>query len=315
MEWDPKERDAWVVDAQRWICDIIGVLDCKIELDPAGEISCVHVVAGKDREARHIVRDVESLLKARVQKDVYYKKISLVQMMGKPGDQPENENGPKTVVVTAEEISSPSGVTILPPETEDVNDDPAAAPWSSPSGSLSEGPELPDPPQPSHHPDIRAVPEPDQPALPAPIPAVLVAEGLTPRIACGGVGVLTSDLTVSAEVQLRAGDVEARGRREGPNHAESDIQLIARATLDALAELLCDPIILHLNEIRIEDIGGRSVVLVAVELVEGRASDTLFGACSTRHNRQQAIVHAVLDALNRRLSIYALKSASQAAEA
>ena len=93
MEWDPKERDAWVADAQTWICDIIGVLDCKIELDPAGEISCVHVVAGKDREARHIVRDVESLLKARVQKDVYYKKISLVQMMGKPGDQPLIDSG------------------------------------------------------------------------------------------------------------------------------------------------------------------------------------------------------------------------------
>ncbi len=62
MEWDPNERDAWVSDAQRWISSIKGVLQCKIDLDSEGEISGVHVVAGMDREPRHIVRDVESLL-------------------------------------------------------------------------------------------------------------------------------------------------------------------------------------------------------------------------------------------------------------
>jgi hypothetical protein len=312
LDWDPDERDAWVADAQRWICDIIGVLDCKIELDPDGEIACVHVVAGKDREPRHIVRDVESLLKARVQKDVYYKKISLVQMMGSPTPEPGEGDVPKTVVIAAGNVSSPSGVTIIPPDPDgpedpdDVNDDPATARWT----------DRPDtPPAATVRPEIRAVPDPDSEPLPAPIPAVLVAEGLTPRITCGGVGVLASDMTVSAEVYLRAGEVEARGKREGPNHADSDVQLIARATLDALAELLLDPVLLHLNEIRIENLGGKSVVMAAVDLVEGRASNTLYGTCSTRHNRQQAVVHAVLDALNRRMSIYALKSASRAAEA
>ena len=70
MDWEPNERDAWVVDAQRWICQIKGVLQCKVDLNPAGEISGVHVVAGMEREPRHIVRDVESLLKARLQMDV-----------------------------------------------------------------------------------------------------------------------------------------------------------------------------------------------------------------------------------------------------
>ena len=311
MDWDPEERDAWVADAQRWICDIIGVLDCKIELDPAGDIACVHVVAGKDREPRHIVRDVESLLKARVQKDVYYKKISLVQMVGSPTPEPDENEEPKTVVISSGDVSGPSGVTIIPPGQEDpsaVDDDPATAPWTRGATADEAG---------SQRPEIRAVPDPEPQAEeePAPIPAVLVAEGLTPRIICGGVGVMSSDRTVSAEVHLRAGEVEARGKREGPNHADSDIQLIGRATLDALAELLQDPVLLHLNEIRVETLGGVPVVMAAVDLVEGRASDTLFGTCSTRHNRQQAIVHAVLDAVNRRMAIYALKSASRAAEA
>ena len=80
MELEPNERDVWVADAQRWISQIRGVLQCKIDLDPAGEIAGVHVVAGTEREPRHIVRDVESLLKARLQMDVYYKKIGVVQI-------------------------------------------------------------------------------------------------------------------------------------------------------------------------------------------------------------------------------------------
>ena len=81
MEWEPNERDAWVADAQRWIGQIKGVLQCKIELDDSGEVAGVHVVAGFDREPRHIVRDVESLFKARLGIDVYYKKIGVVQVL------------------------------------------------------------------------------------------------------------------------------------------------------------------------------------------------------------------------------------------
>jgi hypothetical protein len=120
---------------------------------------------------------------------------------------------------------------------------------------------------------------------------------------------MASDMTVRAEVQLLVDGVEARGVREGPNHAEADVQLVARATLDAVAGLLVEPVMLHLNEIRTTQLGGHSVVTCAVDLVEGRLSDTHFGTCSTRHNRQQAVVHAVLDALNRRLSLFSLKPA------
>ena len=85
MEWEPNERDAWAVDAQRWIEQIKGVLQCKIDLDSDGEVLGVHVVAGMDREPRHIVRDVESLLKARLDIDVYYKKIGVVQVLDNGG--------------------------------------------------------------------------------------------------------------------------------------------------------------------------------------------------------------------------------------
>jgi hypothetical protein len=144
---------------------------------------------------------------------------------------------------------------------------------------------------------------------PAPIPAVLLMEGGSLRVVCSGVGVMASDMLVRAEVQLRAGEMEVRGTQEGANHSGSANQLVARATLDALMQLVSDPILLNLTEIRTDRLGKESVVLCAVDLVEGRKSETLFGSCSNLHNEQQAVVFAVMDALNRRLSMYSLKSA------
>ena len=126
------------------------------------------------------------------------------------------------------------------------------------------------------------------------------------------VGLMSAETLVHAEVRLRAGDLEARGTREVPNHAGSDVAAVAEAALAALREMLADPLLLHLNEIRIESVGGSTVVLAAIDLVEGRRSETLFGTCRADHNRQQAIVFAVLDALNRRLSLHALKPADAA---
>jgi len=265
-----------VEDAQRWICRINGVRECKIDLDEGGEIAGVHVVAGMEREPRHIVRDVEGLLKARLGLDVYYKKIGVVQMVD------------EAVLGDDDDASFVLGVAGIGPDLAAVDDAPPAA-------------------------DAGPAPAATATAADAPaMPAVLVAEDLNPRIQCGGVGVMTSETLVRAEVRLRSGDLEARGTREVPNHAGSDVVAVAEAALDAVGELLADPLLLHLNEIRTEAVGGSAVVLVAVDVVEGRRSETLFGTCRAEHNRQQAIVFAVLDALNRRLSLHALKAPGSA---
>ena len=83
---------------------------------------------------------------------------------------------------------------------------------------------------------------------------------------------------------------------ESANHADSDVLCIARATVEAVGLLLALPVVLHLREARLDVIGGQSTVLVAVDLVESRRTETLLGACAARHNRQQSIVHAVLAA-------------------
>ena len=133
MDWEPNERDAWVIDAQRWISKINGVLQCKIDLDATGEVTGVHVVAGMDREPRHIVRDVESLLKARLGLDVYYKKIGVVQVL---------DNGPVASETPFKRAKEPVFADVSNPEivlphslkgsVEDVSD-PAEPPVENPS--------------------------------------------------------------------------------------------------------------------------------------------------------------------------------------
>ena len=308
MEWEPNDRDAWVADAQRWIGQIKGVRQCKIELDAQGEVAGVHVIAGCDREPRHIVRDVESLLKARLGIDVYYKKIGVVQVLDCGQTLAAAPAAPLAAPATpGAGVHAPSGVTFFPPEDAGRPD------WTGPSAvgqeqAYDRGPEFGPASglQAGGPQDLSAA----HPAgLDPPTPAILVAVDQPPRLLCSGVGVLVSERLIRAEVQLRAGDVEARGVQEGPNHPHGDLDLIGRAALAAVSQLVADELLLYLQDIRSVALGGRSVILAAVTLVEGRRSEVLWGCCPDTHNRQQAAVFAVLDALNRRLAQYPLKEA------
>lgn len=303
LDWDPAERDAWVADAERWIGQIKGVLQSKIDLDDDGQVTGVHVVSGMEREPRHIVRDVEGLLKARLDLDVYYKKIGVVQVV---------DNG-----VLEDESAEPAVPKAPHVEPAAAEPEPAADFAAAATATAVVEPlPLPVAPAAAEIPPLPAIPhDPDQDLpLPEPRPAVLVAEGLGTRVVCRGVGVMASDALVEADVTLAAGRATARAVREAPNHAGSDVRLVAEATLAALNDLILDPLLLHLREVRLDTVGGRDIVLVAVDLVEGRRTEVYFGSCAAGHNRQQAVVHAVLDALNRRLSLLPLREDDLAAE-
>lgn len=263
MEWQPNDQDAWRGDAERWISQIHGVKHCKIDLDRSGEITGVHVVAGMEREPRHIVRDVEGLLKARLGMSVFYKKIGVVQVVDSL-DEAEAEE--------PEEAPAPPAAKVPPLE---------------PFPRLHQEPE-------------------DDPGR-----AIVLEEAVAPRLQLAGVGVMTSPLRIRAEVELTAGGLTARGTAEGANHGDGDLGLLARATIQALSELIADPVALEVGEVRQATIGGQPVVLAVIELIQGRRSDALFGVCAIRRNRQQAVVYAVLDALNRRLAMMEFKGAGE----
>ncbi len=275
MDWQPEDRDAWVIDAEKWISQIKGVLQCKIDLAPDGEISGVHVVARQDREPRHIVRDVEGLLKARLGISVFYKKIGVVQVVEADGPPDHGSAGPAAGTAERAATGSVAGT--------------AAAPGV---GAAPGGPET-------------------QTGVAA-RDAVLLAEELAPRLQCNGVGVMTTGNQLRAEVDLQAAGLESTGTAEGPSRSGGDLQLVAQATLAAVETLVDEPLGLELAELRRERLGGGDVVLVAVEMVLGRSCEQLYGACQPGPNAYQAVVYAVLDALNRRLEMMLFKGVEEA---
>lgn len=263
---EPRNDDlGWVKDAERWICQIQGIRQCKIDIDELGKVAGIHVIASADREPRHVVRDVESLLKARLDLDVYYKKIGVVQII-----EPE-EAAPAAPAATPDAGIAP------PPVAE-----PAAPP----------PPRIPEVTKPHVVPAPVAV-----------RPAVLVEEAAAPRVECAGVGVMIAGAALTATVELVRGGLAARIQETGPNHQGTDQLLVSRATVRALADLLDEAATLSLADLRETEMAGERVTLVAVDLVEGRRSERFFGSCSQRHGPHQAAVYAVLDALNRRLDL------------
>ena len=280
MEWQPDDRDAWVADAEKWISQIRGVLQCKIDLSPDGEITGVHVVAKSDREPRHIVRDVEGLLKARLGISVFYKKIGVVQ------------------VVEAETAPEPERTLPTPPPAESRPQSSAPANHASAPANHASMAEVIDPVASVSTDDIHD--------------AVLLAEELAPRLLCNGVSVMSTDTLLRAEVDLQAAGLEASGVAEGPNRAGGDLYLVAAAALDAIEALVHESMGLELVELRRDRMGSGEVIIVAVELVKGRRSEQLYGTCQPGQNAYQAVVYAILDAMNRRLEMMLFKAASAA---
>ncbi|HPF35276.1 MAG TPA: hypothetical protein P5571_06985 [Candidatus Krumholzibacteria bacterium] len=262
------EHHGWVQDAERWICQLQAVRQCKIDLDAAGNVSGIHVVSTDERDPRHVVRDVEGLLKARLGLDVYYKKIGVVQVID-PVD--EDEDGP--------------------PEREAVSQDPpqAAVPEPRPEPAPAAARRAPDP-----------VPF---PVGDGPRAAVIVEEPPLARVECAGLGLMVSGANLTATVELVRGEASAQGRAAGPNQPGMDQQILARAAVQALENLLGSVVQLSVADVRPQETAGEPLLVVAVDLVEGRRSERFFGLCRTRPNPQQAAVYAVLDALNRRLEL------------
>ncbi len=255
---DHREDTEWVQDAERWICQIQGVRQCRIDLDDEGEVTGVHVVSNTSRDPRHIVRDVEGLFKARLNLDVYYKKIGVVQILDP--DQPAPPQDKAAAAAPA----------------------PAAAPASRPVVGDAGGATLPH-------------------------PALLVEEAPQSRVECASVSLESRGAKLQAVVVLARGAVSARCEEEGPNHPGMDAQLLARATVHALQDLLDEPVTLSLADLRVAEVAEERLTVAAVDLVEGRRSERFFGCCSQRYNARESSVYAVLDALNRRLTLYNFK--------
>ncbi|MFN8179906.1 MAG: hypothetical protein U0167_18385 [bacterium] len=133
------------------------------------------------------------------------------------------------------------------------------------------------------------------------LPQAAAQESL-PRIALSGVSLHHAPGGVEVEVTLKAGPIQAMGRAAGTNTRFEVRRVVAQATLDAVVKLVDGEPSFSLGELEEKDFGGKRVVLVCVNRSHGRSESNLFGCCEVSYDPTQAVIFAVLDALNRLVS-------------
>jgi hypothetical protein len=119
------------------------------------------------------------------------------------------------------------------------------------------------------------------------------------RVSLGGVSLHHGSHGIEVEVTLTAAATTAVGRGVGSNARFEVRRVVAQATLDAVAKLVDGELGLSLGELEERDLGAKRVILVCVNRTSGRSEANLIGCCEMSFDPTQAVIFAVLDALNR----------------
>jgi hypothetical protein len=119
------------------------------------------------------------------------------------------------------------------------------------------------------------------------------------RVSFEGVSMHQGPRDCEVEISLSAGPVQGIGRASGPNTPFHVRRLVAQATLDAVANLAEGDPGFSLGELEEKELGGRKVFLVCVNRTHGRQETRLIGCAEIGYDSTQAVINAVLDAVNR----------------
>lgn len=117
------------------------------------------------------------------------------------------------------------------------------------------------------------------------------------------VGLSVSVIRNSAEVKvhLEESGLVYEGIATGPHHTRTRLELVADAALRAVEIYLRAERLFMLEGLSTSKLGGREIVVVVVSF-PGREEEVLTGASLIRDDPREAVVRAVLDALNRPVS-------------
>jgi len=113
--------------------------------------------------------------------------------------------------------------------------------------------------------------------------------------------IVSSGLSVAADVTLAVGDRTVIGHADGTATRSGVQRAVATATLRAVEELLGGQARFELDLVEVAPTGRDRTVLVAVTMLTGNGSERLTGAAAIREDVRQAAIRATLDALNRRV--------------
>lgn len=128
-----------------------------------------------------------------------------------------------------------------------------------------------------------------------------VVEAASARLLVERVQLVSSGLTTTVVVTLRAGDRAVAGSAEGTATQGSLNRAVAAATLRAVEAVVDGVAKFDVEHVELAETGEHRTALVVVTMLTERATQRLSGASVVREDPRQAVIRAVLAAVNRRL--------------
>lgn len=127
----------------------------------------------------------------------------------------------------------------------------------------------------------------------------LPIEEFPSRFIFHSVNLFSSQDGIRAEVELTIDGTVTFGSAHSDNPVRSARELIAEATLKAVAEYLDEKWKLCLVEVQEVPVGAEDAIIVRVDLLRGRDKKNLAGCSIVSADVNQTVVFAALDAVNR----------------
>ena len=121
------------------------------------------------------------------------------------------------------------------------------------------------------------------------------------RLTIQRVQMLTANLGVEATVQLGLEGTIYEGRAEGAATVTSVHRSVATATLRAVESVVDGRARFEVEHLEVAISGRDRTALVVITMLTGRGNERLSGASVVREDVRQAVIRAVLAAVNRRL--------------
>jgi hypothetical protein len=300
---DKPNRDI-IERAEDLILRLREVQSARIYTDEQGAISEIHVVAATERAPKLIARDVESCLKAALGVTVDYRKIGVVVIeRGKvppahlrAGEGPGHTDGheDERAVIDLEEIVDERLV-------ERPGERPVDRMAQPPVGRPAERPA-------TERPADRPAEWPRRDEQPRGSGARLEFLENDVRVRFKGLRVSIEEDRVDVEVRLAKGALEVTGSQGDFRFRGKLYETIAGATIHAISELLDENIHLCLSGVEEVSLGGRMALCAVVSALDGRSATSCAGCALIGEERNESAVLAVLDALNRPLGRWKLRT-------
>ena len=155
----------------------------------------------------------------------------------------------------------------------------------------------------------RSEPPPAPAPAPAPAAAPAAATAAAPATSVASAGrlliervqLVSAGLGVSVSVTLRSGDRAVIGEAEGAATTLALNRTVAEATLRAVETVVGQDVRFFVEHVELAATGDERTALVVLSMLTDRATQRLSGASVVREDVRQAVIRAVLAAVNRRV--------------